>query len=90
MNQYFSVKTVFANVASKYDLMNDAMSLGIHKLWKDYYVSRLNLHSNFKIIDVAGGTGDIAFKMIEILNKHNNKNVDITIVDINEVIFFNL
>lgn len=69
--------------------MNDAMSFGIHRLWKDYYVSRLNLHSNSKVIDVAGGTGDIAFRIIEILGKYNNGNGNVTVVDINEVCFIN-
>ncbi|ETN68790.1 ubiquinone/menaquinone biosynthesis methyltransferase [Necator americanus] len=57
------VHHVFANVANKYDMMNDAMSLGIHRLWKDYYVGGLPLGPNSKVIDVAGGTGDIAFRL---------------------------
>lgn len=81
------VKTVFANVASKYDLMNDAMSLGIHRLWKDYYVNRINLYSNSKVVDVAGGTGDIAFRMVNELRKYPNGNGNVTVVDINEVTF---
>lgn len=48
---------VFENVASSYDLMNDAMSLGIHRLWKDYFVSVLNPAYDTKLLDVAGGTG---------------------------------
>jgi 2-methoxy-6-polyprenyl-1,4-benzoquinol methylase len=44
-------------VASSYDLMNDAMSLGIHRLWKDYFVSVLNPAHDMKLLDVAGGTG---------------------------------
>ena len=49
---------VFDNVANSYDLMNDAMSIGIHRLWKDYFVSMLSLNRSTKILDVAGGTGN--------------------------------
>ena len=51
------VYAVFHNVADKYDLMNDAMSMGIHRLWKDTFVNRLRPQHGSKIIDVAGGTG---------------------------------
>jgi demethylmenaquinone methyltransferase/2-methoxy-6-polyprenyl-1,4-benzoquinol methylase len=57
------VKDVFRRVAKNYDLMNDLMSFGIHRLWKDHLVWGLNLPQNAQIIDVAGGTGDIAFRM---------------------------
>nr|CAD2185975.1 unnamed protein product [Meloidogyne enterolobii]CAD2187094.1 unnamed protein product [Meloidogyne enterolobii] len=76
------VKTVFSNVAKKYDLMNDAMSLFIHRLWKDYYVQNLPLNKNCKVVDVAGGTGDIAFRIAERMGANGNGSV--TIVDINE------
>ncbi|KAH7725362.1 ubiquinone biosynthesis methyltransferase [Aphelenchoides avenae] len=75
------VHTVFANVAQKYDLMNDAMSLGIHRLWKDYFVSRLDLRSGAKVLDVAGGTGDIAFRIVR---KVAGRGGEVTISDINE------
>lgn len=48
---------VFENVASKYDLMNDTMSFGLHRLWKDYFVNRLAPTPHTQLIDVAGGTG---------------------------------
>ena len=48
---------VFENVANTYDLMNDVMSVGIHRLWKQYFVSQLNLKPGMKILDMAGGTG---------------------------------
>jgi 2-methoxy-6-polyprenyl-1,4-benzoquinol methylase len=51
------VGSVFSSVASSYDVMNDAMSLGIHRLWKDHYVSKLNPRGDMKCLDVAGGTG---------------------------------
>ena len=48
---------VFENVANTYDLMNDVMSFGVHRLWKQYFVSQLNLKPGMKILDMAGGTG---------------------------------
>jgi len=58
------VRDVFSSVASKYDLMNDAMSLGVHRLWKDYFVRRLDPPADTKLLDVAGGTGDVAFRFL--------------------------
>ena len=52
-----SVNEVFGSVAEKYDLMNDAMSGGIHRLWKDYFMGKLAPQPGTKLIDVAGGTG---------------------------------
>lgn len=72
------VKGVFSNVASKYDIMNDVMSLGIHRLWKDEFIKKLNPQSGTKLLDVAGGTGDIAFRF---LKKAGGGNV--TVCDIN-------
>jgi demethylmenaquinone methyltransferase / 2-methoxy-6-polyprenyl-1,4-benzoquinol methylase len=54
---------VFSNVARSYDMMNDAMSLGMHRLWKDRFVRRVKPRQNEHILDMAGGTGDIAFRM---------------------------
>lgn len=51
------VHKVFENVAEKYDIMNDAMSLGIHRVWKDIFVQRLSPTEDTKLLDVAGGTG---------------------------------
>lgn len=59
------VHGVFENVASNYDLMNDLMSGGIHRLWKDYFISCIHPQPNTKLLDVAGGTGDIAFRYIQ-------------------------
>jgi demethylmenaquinone methyltransferase / 2-methoxy-6-polyprenyl-1,4-benzoquinol methylase len=59
------VHGVFTNVASKYDVMNDAMSLGIHRLWKDAMMDWLAPRSGQKLLDVAGGTGDIAFRFLK-------------------------
>jgi len=54
------VSKIFQDVFNKYDLMNDLMSLGIHRLWKKQFIDRLNPQENTKLIDVASGTGDIA------------------------------
>ncbi len=59
------VQDVFSNVASNYDIMNDAMSLGIHRLWKDALINWLNPQPWQKLIDVGGGTGDISFRFIK-------------------------
>ena len=60
-----AVLGVFHSVADSYDLMNDAMSLGIHRVWKDTLVRRLGPGPNTRLLDVAGGTGDIAFRFLE-------------------------
>lgn len=57
------VGAVFSSVASNYDLMNDAMSAGMHRLWKDRFVRRVKPREGEMILDMAGGTGDIAFRM---------------------------
>ncbi|HMB12716.1 MAG TPA: bifunctional demethylmenaquinone methyltransferase/2-methoxy-6-polyprenyl-1,4-benzoquinol methylase UbiE [Roseovarius sp.] len=59
------VRGVFGSVASKYDVMNDAMSLGIHRIWKDAMIDWLAPHAGQRLLDVAGGTGDIAFRFLK-------------------------
>ena len=54
------VGEVFSSVAGKYDLMNDAMSLGIHRVWKRYFVATAQVRRGDRVLDLAGGTGDIA------------------------------
>ena len=54
------VAEVFTSVAAKYDLMNDAMSLGIHRLWKRFFVGTAQVRKGDRVLDLAGGTGDIA------------------------------
>ncbi|MCG6882579.1 MAG: bifunctional demethylmenaquinone methyltransferase/2-methoxy-6-polyprenyl-1,4-benzoquinol methylase UbiE [Silicimonas sp.] len=58
------VHGVFSNVASKYDIMNDVMSVGIHRLWKDAMMDWLAPRNGQRLLDVAGGTGDIAFRFL--------------------------
>ena len=70
------VGEVFSNVAAKYDLMNDAMSGGLHRLWKDLFVRRVKPRAGEHILDMAGGTGDIAFRMAR-------SGAAITVADIN-------
>ncbi|UCI09093.1 bifunctional demethylmenaquinone methyltransferase/2-methoxy-6-polyprenyl-1,4-benzoquinol methylase UbiE [Mesorhizobium sp. B1-1-8] len=75
------VNDVFHKVANRYDLMNDLMSGGLHRLWKDAMVAWLNppKRSGWKVLDVAGGTGDIAFRIVEA----SQRNAHATVLDIN-------
>ncbi len=58
------VEGVFASVAGRYDLMNDLMSAGVHRLWKDALVDWLAPRPGMALLDVAGGTGDVAFRFL--------------------------
>ena len=62
------VTKVFEDVFTKYDLMNDLMSFGIHRLWKRNFIHWLNPQKNTKLIDVASGTGDIAKLFLKRVN----------------------
>ena len=99
------VNSVFSNVASAYDVMNDFMSFGVHRLWKvvgtnqDYFVTEIGalrpkriiengkvvMHETVKCIDVAGGTGDIAFKILKNQRRFNAdlRDLKVTVYDIN-------
>ena len=59
------VGRVFTSVASRYDLMNDLMSLGVHRLWKAAFMDWLGPRPSMRLLDVGGGTGDIAFRFLE-------------------------
>lgn len=59
------MKGVFDSVASKYDLMNDVTSFGVHHCWKDYLVERIRPIPGQQLLDVAGGTGDIAVRFLK-------------------------
>ena len=74
------VRGVFDSVADKYDIMNDFMSGGMHRLWKDRLIREIRPRPGLKYLDVAGGTGDIAFR----IKKRAGTNSDITIFDLNE------
>ncbi|WAT16774.1 class I SAM-dependent methyltransferase [Aurantiacibacter sp. MUD11] len=71
------VGSVFSSVARKYDIMNDAMSGGMHRLWKDQFVRRVKPQPGEAILDMAGGTGDIAFRMAA-------KGAEVVVADINQ------
>ena len=71
------VGAVFSSVARKYDVMNDAMSGGMHRLWKDRFVRRVKPQAGEAILDLAGGTGDIAFRLAR-------SGANITVTDINQ------
>ena len=70
------VGAVFRSVAARYDLMNDAMSGGMHRLWKDRFVRRVKPRAGESILDMAGGTGDVAFRMAA-------SGAQVTVADIN-------
>jgi demethylmenaquinone methyltransferase/2-methoxy-6-polyprenyl-1,4-benzoquinol methylase len=67
---------VFSSVARRYDLMNDLMSGGLHRRWKDRFVARVKPRPGERILDMAGGTGDVAFRMAK-------RGAHITVADIN-------
>ena len=78
------VNQVFDSVAGKYDLMNDAMSGGFHRLWKDHLINRLRPRGNMNLLDVAGGTGDVALRFLKALkNKGALNGKPVTVCDIN-------
>ena len=70
------VGAVFSSVARRYDLMNDLMSGGMHRLWKDRFVARVKPRPGEEILDMAGGTGDVAFRMAR-------RGAQVTVADIN-------
>ena len=57
------VREVFDSVADRYDVMNDLMSLGVHRLWKHYFAARSGVRPGDRVLDLAGGTGDISALM---------------------------
>lgn len=76
------VDEVFATVARRYDIMNDMMSAGLHRAWKNAFITELDLPRtarSFALLDVAGGTGDIAFRAL----KRGGHGVGVTLLDIN-------
>lgn len=74
------VHGVFTNVASKYDVMNDLMSVGIHRIWKDAMMDWLAPRPGQKLLDVAGGTGDVAFRFL----KRAGAGASATVLDMTE------
>lgn len=77
------VKGVFSSVASKYDIMNDLMSLGVHHLWKETLIRELSPFPGMHLLDMAGGTGDIALRYIK-KTRYMNPPAQVTLCDINK------
>ena len=77
------VNSVFSSVYKKYDLMNDIMSFGVHRLWKQKFIEWMNPLSNSRLIDVASGTGDIA----KLFSIRNNNSSQITCIEPNDGMF---
>ncbi|RPF71836.1 class I SAM-dependent methyltransferase [Aurantiacibacter spongiae] len=71
------VGSVFSGVAAKYDIMNDAMSGGLHRVWKDRFVRAVKPQPGEQVLDMAGGTGDIAFRLAD-------AGADVVVADINQ------
>ncbi len=67
------VREVFDRVAGQYDLMNDFMSMGVHRIWKDMVITRANPQPGEILLDVAGGTGDLSRRFIKAANKVRNR-----------------
>lgn len=67
------VRGVFDSVADQYDVMNDVMSGGIHRLWKNHLIRRIRPKAGLHYLDVAGGTGDIAFRISDHISKRNTQ-----------------
>ena len=74
------VADVFNQVANRYDLMNDLMSGGLHRLWKAFAVSQAGVKKGFRVLDVAGGTGDLALSF----SRQVGENGQVWLTDINE------
>lgn len=78
---------IFENIADSYDIMNDVMSMGIHRIWKDVFMQELGPTHGTYLLDSAGGTGDITFRYINFLkntpNPHNVRS-HVTVCDINQ------
>src|SRR5579872_7383169 len=74
------VAEVFHSVANKYDVMNDVMSLGMHRLWKRFTIAESGVRAGQVVLDIAGGTGDLAKKFAEKVGKTGQ----VVLADINE------
>ena len=74
------VRDLFAGVAGNYDVMNDAMSFGLHRLWKDAMVDWLAPRPGMRVLDLAGGTGDVAFRILD----RTRGGAEVTVCDLTE------
>jgi demethylmenaquinone methyltransferase/2-methoxy-6-polyprenyl-1,4-benzoquinol methylase len=77
------IEDLFGRVATRYDLMNDLMSGGIHRLWKAVMIDRLAPRPGMRLVDVAGGTGDIAFRVLDRLKASDQRTPPVFVCDAN-------
>jgi demethylmenaquinone methyltransferase/2-methoxy-6-polyprenyl-1,4-benzoquinol methylase len=77
------VGEMFARVAARYDLMNDLMSAGVHRLWKAALIDWLAPQPGLRLLDVAGGTGDIAFRVLDRLARRGGAAPRVIVCDVN-------
>ncbi|KAH7646373.1 2-hexaprenyl-6-methoxy-1,4-benzoquinone methyltransferase [Dermatophagoides farinae] len=82
--KFEKVYNVFHNVAGKYDLMNDVMSFGIHRYWRNELIKKLDPIPGTRLLDVAGGTGDVAFEFLRYTNENNDNESSVIVCDVNE------
>ncbi|WMY97582.1 MAG: bifunctional demethylmenaquinone methyltransferase/2-methoxy-6-polyprenyl-1,4-benzoquinol methylase UbiE [Arsenophonus sp.] len=75
------VDSVFNSVAKKYDFMNDIMSYGLHRIWKQYTIKHIGIKNKMKILDLASGTGDLSIKIAKKIGKKGK----IILTDINQI-----
>ena len=73
------VSEVFSSVASRYDLMNDLMSMGIHRIWKKFTIHQAGVRKGQQVLDVAGGTADLSMKFLQQVGESGS----VTIADLN-------
>ena len=73
------VNNVFSSVTENYDLMNDIMSFGLHRIWKQYFTTIINIQNNQNVLDLAAGTADIS----RLLLRQNSKTFNLTMCNIN-------
>lgn len=81
------VRGVFSSVATRYDIMNDVMSGGVHRLWKSAMIDWLAPRPGWQVLDVAGGTGDIAFRILDRANRKgvpSGRDTHVTVLDLTE------
>lgn len=77
------VAEVFHSVAMKYDIMNDLMSMGMHRLWKKFTLAKANVQPGNKVLDIAGGTGDLAAAFAKAVQWGDHPEAEVWLSDIN-------
>lgn len=77
------VAEVFHSVAAKYDIMNDLMSAGLHRLWKKFTIAQANVKPGDRVLDIAGGTGDLAYAFAQSAQWGTHPEAEVWLSDIN-------